>query len=189
MKLTTRNIVTMGVLCALSVVLVYFIRFPIFPAAPFLEYDAGDIPIIIGTFMFGPIPGLLMTVAVSLIQAFTVSAGSGIIGATMHILATGSLVLVAGLIYRRKKTLLSAIIALACGVVAWNISMIFWNLLFTPIFMNVPRSVVAGMLAPVIVPFNLIKSSVNAFIGIFLFKSLWNYDLSGGRIVEAREGE
>lgn len=33
-----------GMLAALSIVLVYVIHFPIFPAASFLEYDPADIP-------------------------------------------------------------------------------------------------------------------------------------------------
>ena len=45
-----RKLVTMAMLAALSIVLVYVIHFPIFPAASFLEYDPADIPILIGTF-------------------------------------------------------------------------------------------------------------------------------------------
>ncbi|MFQ9412551.1 MAG: hypothetical protein ACLR1T_18100 [Evtepia gabavorous] len=37
--------------------LVYVIHFPIFPAASFLEYDPADIPILIGTFAYGPLAG------------------------------------------------------------------------------------------------------------------------------------
>ena len=44
-----RKLVTMAMLAALSIVLVYVVHFPIFPAAPFLEYDPADIPILIGT--------------------------------------------------------------------------------------------------------------------------------------------
>jgi len=172
MKFTSKTITIMAMLCALSIALVYLIRFPIFPAMPFLEYDAGDIPIIVGTFLFGPLSGLVMTVVVSCIQAFTVSAGSGWIGALMHILATGTLVLVAGLIYARNKTMKGAVIALLCGVVAWNVAMVFWNMVFTPIYTGMPRATVAGWLLPFIVPFNLIKASVNAVLGFVLFKSV-----------------
>ena len=45
----------LGMLTALSVVLTWLIHFPIFPGAPFLEYDPADIPILIGTFTFGPL--------------------------------------------------------------------------------------------------------------------------------------
>ena len=42
----------MGMLVAISIVLVAIIHFPIFPAVAFMEYDPADIPILIGTFAF-----------------------------------------------------------------------------------------------------------------------------------------
>ena len=57
-----RKLVTMAMLAALSIVLVYVVHFPIFPAAPFLEYDPADIPILIGTFAYGPVAGIILTV-------------------------------------------------------------------------------------------------------------------------------
>ena len=91
-----RKLVTMAMLAALSIVLVYVVHFPIFPAAPFLEYDPADIPILIGTFAYGPVAGIILTVVVSVIQGMTVSASSGFMGIAMHIFATSILVLVAG---------------------------------------------------------------------------------------------
>ena len=70
----TRRIITIAVLAAISVVLVALIHFPIFPAAAFLEYDPADIPIFIGTFAFGPVAGIILTVIASVIQGVTVSA-------------------------------------------------------------------------------------------------------------------
>ena len=107
-----RKLVTMAMLAALSIVLVYVIHFPIFPAASFLEYDPADIPILIGTFAYGPLAGVLLTVVVSVIQGMTVSSGSGLMGIAMHIFATSILVLVAGNIYRVKHTKKGAVLAL-----------------------------------------------------------------------------
>ena len=47
-----RKLTAMGLLVALSVLLIWQIHFPIFPAAPWMEYDPADIPIFIGTFLF-----------------------------------------------------------------------------------------------------------------------------------------
>ena len=55
MKEKTRKLTVMAMLVAISVVLVYLIHFPIFPAAAFLEYDPADIPILIGAFAYGPV--------------------------------------------------------------------------------------------------------------------------------------
>ena len=168
----TRKIITIAVLAAISVVLVALIHFPIFPAAPFLEYDPADIPIFIGTFAFGPVAGIILTVIASVIQGVTVSAASGIIGIAMHIIATGVFVLVAGNIYRKNKTLKGAIISLVAGVVCMTAAMAVWNIIVTPIYMGVETEVVLGMLWPVIIPFNLIKAGINAVITFFLYKRL-----------------
>ena len=88
---STVKLAKMGMLVAISIVLVYFIHFPLIPAVPFLEYDPADIPIMMGAFAFGPWAGLLITVVTSLVQGFTVSAGSGVYGIIMHIIATGTL--------------------------------------------------------------------------------------------------
>lgn len=47
----------MAMLAAVAVVSVYFIKFPLLPSAPFLEYDIADVPVLIGTMLFGPSAG------------------------------------------------------------------------------------------------------------------------------------
>ena len=170
MKVSTKKMAVMAMLAAVSVLLV-LIHIP-FPPAPFLEYDPADIPILIGTFAYGPTAGIIITVVVSIIQGFTLSASSGIIGIVMHILATGSFALVAGLIYQRKKTRKSAILALGLGVITMTVMMALMNLIFTPIFMGTPVETVAGMLLPIIIPFNLMKAAINAVATLLLYKAV-----------------
>lgn len=167
----TIKIAKISMLVAISVVLVYVVHFPIFPAAPFLEYDPADIPIFIGTFAFGPLAGLMLTVVTAVIQGVTVSAASGPYGIIMHILATGSFVLVAGLLYRGHKSRSKAVIALAAGVVTWTVVMVVANLIVTPLFMGVPVSVVKDLM-PYIVGFNLIKAGANSIITFILYKRI-----------------
>ena len=62
------RMVKLGMLTALSIILVYAIHFPIFPAASYLEYDMADVPILIGTFLYGPWWGLALTAVVSVLQ-------------------------------------------------------------------------------------------------------------------------
>lgn len=171
-KSKTRVMVQMAVLIALSVLLVYLIHFPIFPAAPFLEYDPADIPILIGTFMFGPFGGLILTAIASVLQGITVSSASGWIGILMHFFATGSFALVAGLIYRYNRTKKGAVIALAFGSITMIVIMILWNIIMTPIFMGTPREAVFAMLIPIIIPFNTIKAIANAILTFLLYKSV-----------------
>lgn len=172
MNVKTKTLTQLGVLTAMSVLLVYLIHFPIFPAAPFLEYDPADVPILIGTFMFGPLGGMVLTAVVSVLQGVTVSSASGIIGIMMHFFATGSFVLVAGNIYKRKRTRGGAVIALILGALTMTMTMVIWNLVFTPLFMGTPIEAVKAMLVPVIIPFNLIKTISNAMITFVVYKSV-----------------
>ena len=171
-NLTIRKMVVLALLAALSVVLVAFVRFPLFPSAAFLEFDAGDIPIMIGTFALGPVAGLLMTTVVSLIQGFTFSAHSGPYGIIMHIISSGTLCLVAGLIYNRNKTRKQAVLALASATLAMVAVMVAANLIITPLFMGAPREAVVGMLVPVIIPFNLLKGIITSVCTFLLYKPL-----------------
>lgn len=168
-SISTKQLTTLGVMSALSIVLMVLIRIP-FPTAPFLEYDPADVPILISTFLFGPWWGLLMTAVVSVLQGITVSVSSGIIGIIMHIAATGGFVITAGLIYKRGKSIKRAVIALALGTVIQTVLMAGMNLVFTPIFMKTPLETVLAMMIPTIIPFNLIKASVNAAITFFVYK-------------------
>ena len=172
MKTNVRRLVYLAIFCAISVVLIYLIHLPIFPAAPFLEYDPADVPLLLSGFMFGPIWGLFTTVVAWAVQATTVSAGSGIIGFFMHVFATGVYVLVAGSIYRySKKTLGATILALLCATLAATAMMIPLNLIFTPTD-GTPIEAVRDMMWPVIVPFNLIKFSLNSVLAALLYRLL-----------------
>ena len=167
----TVRLAKMGMLVAISVVLVYFIHCPIFPAVAFLEYDPADIPILIGTFAFGPVAGVLLTIVTSVVQGVTVSAASGAYGIIMHIIATSVLVIVAGVIYKFNKTRKGAVIALICGTAAMAVVMIGANLIITPLFMGVPRSMVWDLM-PFIVGFNAIKAGINSIVTFFLYKRI-----------------
>lgn len=167
-----RKMTTLAMLAALSIVLVALVHFPLLPAAPWMEYDPADIPIFIGTFLFGPVAGLALTLVVSVIQGTTVSAASGVIGILMHFLATGSFVLLAGNLYRRWHSWKGAILALAAGVACMTTVMVFCNLVFAPIFMGSSVQEVIKMLLPVIIPFNLIKAGINALVTYIIYKPI-----------------
>ncbi len=166
----TARLSKMAMLAAISLALVLLIRIP-FPPAPFLVYDPADIPIIISGFAFGPLAGITITVVVSFIQAFAL-AGDGIIGFFMHVVATGSFVLVSGLLYKGHKTKKRAIVALVAGTLTMASTMIGWNLLITPFYMGVPVEAVVAMILPILLPFNLMKAGINSIIIFLIYKPI-----------------
>ncbi|MEG2456586.1 MAG: ECF transporter S component [Clostridia bacterium] len=164
----TLKISVMAMLTGLSLVLVALISFPIFPAAPFLKYDPADIPILICTFIFGPWAGLTVTFIVSMVQSLIL--GDFPYGFLMHFIATGTMVVIAGLIYSHKKTFKNAVIGLGIGIVSWVIMMVIANLTITPFYTGAPREAILKMVLPIIVPFNLIKAITNSLITVLLYK-------------------
>ena len=102
------NIQTMAIwalFCALAYVSVALVRIPV---AGFLELEPKDVILTIAAFLYGPVAGFAMAVVVSLVEMVTFSA-TGIIGFIMNVLSSASFVCVAALIYRRKRTLKSAV--------------------------------------------------------------------------------
>ena len=167
----TRRLCVSGMLIALSIVSVMIVRLPIFPAVSFLEYDPADIFIFLGTFLYGPTVGILLTVATALLQGFTVSASSGVYGVIMHILSTGSYVIVAGITYSRQRTLNGAIISMVLGTAISLIVMFLANLIVTPIFMGVSVEVVWSLMIWILL-FNIVKPLINSIITFALYKGV-----------------
>ena len=169
----------MALLVAVSVVLIYAIRFPLVPAAAFLEYDPADIPILIGALAYGPLAGVMLTVIASVIQGLTVSAGSGLYGIVMHIIATSTLVIVAGSIYKVRRTKSGAVLALVCGTLAMGLIMMPANHFITPMFTGWPTEAVDALLLPGILPFNLIKAGLNSIVTFLVYKTVSRYVIHG----------
>ena len=160
-------LVQMGMLAAIAVVLVMLIHFPIIPAVSFIEYDMADVPVLIGTLLYGPIPGLLILLVASLVQAFILGI-NGWVGFVMHFVASGAMVLLVGILYDRKPSLTG----MALGSLARTLVMIPLNLILTVHAFGVPHDVVMSLMLPGIIPMNLIIAVTNCILAGLLFKAL-----------------
>lgn len=178
----TRNLVLMAMLAAMAYVLMAVGRVPVIM---FLKYDPKDVVLGIGGFMLGPGAAALMSLLVSLIEMVTVSE-TGFIGFFMNVLSTCAFICPAAWFYHRKRSLRSATIGLAVGVILMTIMMLAWNYIITPIYMGYPRAAVAEMLLPVFLPFNLIKGALNAAFTILLYKPI-SSALLRSRLVSGEE--
>lgn len=170
-KQNTKKLVTLAMLSAIAFLMVFIFRIPIFPSADFLKYEPKDVIITFGGFLYGPLAALFISLAVSLIEMVTISS-TGIIGFAMNVLSTCAFSCTAALIYKKKHTLSGAVIGLSAGTALMTLIMILWNYLLTPLYMKVDRAVVAGMLVPVILPFNLLKGGINASLASLLYRPL-----------------
>ena len=152
--------------------------------AGFLSYEPKDAVIVAAGFLYGPMSCVLISVLCSLIEMLTIST-TGLYGLLMNVVSTCAFAVPAALLYKRWHTQKGAVASLALGVVSMAAMMLAWNYVVTPFYMGVDRSVVAGMLIPVFLPFNLVKGGLNAGLTLLLYKPLVGA-LRKTRLVESK---
>lgn len=164
-----KMLATLGMLSAMAFVITFLCRLPIIPSVPFLDLEFKSAIILIGGFIYGPLPALAVTVVVCFLEMLTFSS-TGFIGFLMNVLATAAFVCPAAFIYKKKKSLSGAIIGLAVGTLLMTGMMLLWNYLVTPIYMHIPRESIMPLLIPAFLPFNVIKGALNASGTLILYK-------------------
>lgn len=168
MNSRTKKITTIGMMCAMAMVMNLLLHFPIIPAVSFLNYDPKDIVIVIASFIYGPFSAFVMSAICAVLDVML--RGGTILDVLMNMIATCMFSCVAGAIYKKEHTKKGALIGLGTGVILTTISMLLWNYIITPIYFGISREAVAAMLIPGILPFNLIKYGINAGASLFLYK-------------------
>lgn len=170
MNMTTKKITTLGMLCALAVIVNLLIHFPLIPSVEFLSYDAKDVIIVIGGFIYGPGSAFIMSVITSLLEIMY--RGGNLFDVLMNVISTCTFACVAAWIYKRDHTREGAFIGLGAGIVCCVLSMLLWNYIVTPIYFGMPREAVVSILIPGILPFNLLKCGLNTGLTLFLYKPI-----------------
>ena len=169
-KNKTHRLTLMAMFAALAYIVMLVGRFPI-SSVDFLKYDPKDVILVICGFILGPMPALLVTFVVSIIEMLTVSS-TGLIGLIMNVLSSAGFACTAALVYKKRHSLRGAAVGLVLGALVMTALMLLWNYFITPYYMGMPREAVAAMLVPVFLPFNLIKSALNAAIAMLIYKPI-----------------
>lgn len=186
MKMKTSTLVKSGILGSIGYILM-FISTPIPMLFPeFLRIDISDITGVIGGLVLGPFAGVMIELIKNLLQYLTGMSTTNGIGEFANFLIGSALVIVVSYIYKLKHNLKGAILALVCGVIAMTIVGSITNyLIILPFYSTImpieaviemgsiinPRIVnTVSFIIWIIVPFNLIKGSVIAFITLILLK-------------------
>lgn len=164
-----KMLATLGMLAAMAYVITFICRVPIIPSVPFLDLEFKSAIILIGGFIYGPLPALAVTIVVCFLEMLTFSS-TGFIGFVMNVLATAAFVCPAAFVYKKKKSLVGAIIGLAIGTALMTGVMLLWNYLVTPMYMHIPREQIMPLLLPAFLPFNVIKGALNSSITLVLYK-------------------
>lgn len=166
---SVRELVTMAIFCAMGMAL-SFIQIPIFPPAPWLQYDPSGIVTLSVALMFGPAAGFVVQV-ISWLPKLIMSP----LGTLLTLVAMAGMVPVVGLIYKKFHTFKGAVVGLIVGAVVFIVLALAMNFLITPIYSpGVTVEAVAGMVIPILLPFNLIKCAINVVVTLLIYKPVSN---------------
>lgn len=175
----TRKMIQISMLSVISFLLMYLIEFPILPAAPFLQYDPSQIPSLIAAFAFGPLTGVLVELIKSFLFLLSGKSAAGIVGVSAAFVAGGTFVLVAGLVYRLKKSRANAVVALLAGTIGMTVVMTVANyFVFFPLW-GIPTAQIGGLLLTAVVPFNLLKGILTSILTFLIYKRVHRLMISG----------
>jgi riboflavin transporter FmnP len=114
--LTVRKITMIALFAVLAQILAMF-SFPLPFAPSFYKFDFGDLPILIGTFAFGPVAGVFMEFCKILLNLLFNGTTTMFVGEFANFICGCSLILPASFLYEWKKSKKQALIAVIGGTV------------------------------------------------------------------------
>ena len=187
---STKKLVLTALLGAIAAILMAFGEFatPITPS--FIKMDLSELPIIIGTYIMGPVEGVIIAAIKILIKLLIKPTSTAYVGELANFLLTVCYILPAALVYHFRKSKTGAALSLAAGTVFTSFFAVFMNALFIfPFyskFYGMPIEVIVGMGTEInshitslwsmmwisILPFNLLKYGVVSVITFLVYKRI-----------------
>ena len=162
-----RRIALIAVFGALAYALMLVVHFKV----SFLTLDLKDTVITLAGLYFGPGAALSLSILVPLLELISVS-DTGLYGFLMNFISTATFSLTASFIYRYKRSLVGAIVALLSAAAATVGVMMLFNLWVTPYYMGVTVETVKGLIPTLLLPFNTVKSCMNVGFVLLLYKPI-----------------
>jgi len=168
--LGTRVLIRVAVLGAVAFTLMYAeFNLPGFPS--FLQYDPGDVPVLVGGFAMGPLAGAAVAIVKNVIFFLSGKDEAGWVGTLANLAASLAFVLTAGAVYVRLHTKKGAILGLAAGIVSTAAVMALLNFVFFLPVYGLPREAIPATVALTTL-FNLVKGVINSGLTFLVYKRL-----------------
>lgn len=168
--MSTKKMVAIALFASIAVVLMWFPKFPLVPAAPYMTFDFSDVPILIGSFALGPVAGILMTTIKNLIYFITRSR-SGLVGTFMNWSTTLLFVVPASLIYHKvKKSKGVAFLGMVVGTILFTIGSVYLNIYVALPIWGIPAESVSGLVKTAVIPFNLLRGAISTLMTMLLYR-------------------
>lgn len=183
----SKTIASMAILSALSYILYVFLKFPLpfFPS--FLDIQFSDLPIILGSYLFGAGGGILMAVIRFLLKAPLTS--TAMVGESADLLITIAFIIPSSIIFNKTNAKYKLAISLVCGAATATLVAVLANqFLLIPFYVEFifggNLSTLAGILTPLypnittenfyyyyqifaVIPFNILRLTVcSVLIGV-----------------------
>lgn len=187
----TRKLAMIGMFSAIAMIL-HVLDFPIFFAPGFYKMDFSELPILVGSFAFGPVAGVMMEFVKILLKLCIKGTSTAFIGDLANFVVGSSLIIPASAVYSFKKTKKSAIIACIVGTLVMTVFGTAFNAVYLlpafSKFYGMPLDAILAMGAEVnplakegsivsfvvacVAPMNLIKGTLVSVVTLLIYKPL-----------------
>lgn len=187
--LSTRKVAVCGMFAAIAAVLMVF-EFPVPFAPPFYGLDFSELPVLIGTFAFGPVAGVLIEFCKIVLKVLFKPTSTAFVGELANFAVGCSYLLPASAVYLFHKTRKTAVI----GVVVGTLCMTIFGTAFNAVYLlpkfaqmfGMPLDAIIAMGTEVnpainsvttlvilaVAPLNLLKGGLVSLITMLIYKKI-----------------
>lgn len=156
---------TVSALLAAIAFLLMFVEFPVIPVVSYLKLDFSDVPILIGTVMYGPLTGIVIAILKCVLHGLVHGFSPvELLGLFANLCTSIALILpVSWSMHRRKWNLKKRLLvgAILATILVTVVMTVFNYYVLTPAYMQMfnwhPTLPVAKLMLVGVAPFNIIK--------------------------------
>ena len=187
---TTKNLVLMAMFSALAAVLMLW-ECPIpFIAPNFYEIDLSEIPILVGSFIMGPVSGVIMEAIKIILKLLIKGTSTAYVGDFANFCIGVCLVVPASIIYQKHKTKKNAFIGMLVGTLFMAVAGVVLNyFVMIPFYVKafgMPLEAIIGAGAKIqplvtnklsftivcVAPFNIVKGIIVSLVTALIYKHI-----------------
>lgn len=187
----TRKTAVIGMFSAIAAILMLF-EFPLPFAPAFYELDFSELPILVGTFAFGPVAGVMMEFVKILLKLLFKGTSTAFVGDLANFAVGCSFILPASVVYSFRKNKKSAVIACVAGTLCITVFGTAFNAVYLlPAFSRlygipldsllamgmeanglVKEGSIVSFVVACVAPMNLIKGASVSLVTMLIYKPL-----------------
>lgn len=188
---STRKVAMTGMFSAVAMLL-YLFDFPLPFAPSFYKLDFSELPILVGTFAFGPAAGVMMEFIKILLKLFVKGTSTAFVGDLANFVIGCSFILPASAIYAFRKNKKTAIAACMIGTLVMTVFGTAFNAVYLlPAFSKLyglpledllamgsavnplaKEGSIVSFVAVCVAPLNLVKGAAVSIVTLLIYKPL-----------------